>query len=49
MINIIIFSKKFTGIRNARVFPLPVFAAPKTSRPFNPKNIDSRCISVGFK
>lgn len=37
----------FTGIRNARVFPDPVLAAPNTSFPLSASPIDSLCISVG--
>jgi len=36
------------GIKNASVFPEPVFAAPRTSLPVNSAGIPRRCISVIF-
>ena len=35
-----------TGIINAKVFPLPVFAAPRMSFPFNANGSAFRCMSV---
>lgn len=34
------------GIRNARVFPEPVFAEPTMSRPLSSNGMDFACISV---
>lgn len=39
---------QLTGIRKAKVFPLPVFAAPRISKPRRLRPILSCCISVGF-
>lgn len=36
------------GIRNEAVFPVPVFAIPTTSLPFNIAGIDLSCIRVGL-
>lgn len=41
--------RQHTGIRNAKVFPEPVLAAPKTSQPFKDIGIPAFWISVGSR
>lgn len=44
---ILIFKDDLTGMRNARVFPDPVLAAPRMSCPCRASPMDSLWISVG--